>query len=98
MQLVWDSESASQILPLAPIHDSQYYMIRNTYGCLKFVNDHLVEAMEWCELPAIKHPEVGLGSSLEIFWPTWADPIELPNGATTDQLFNTVQQALKERK
>jgi DNA polymerase-1 len=79
MERVWASEYANDILPVAHIHDSQYYMIRNTIGCLKWVNDNLVECMEWCELPAIKHDEVGLGSELEVYWPTWADPIPIPN-------------------
>ena len=98
MERVWASEYKYDILPIAQIHDSQYYMIKNTLGHIKFVNDNLVECMEWCELPAIKHEEVGLGSSLEIFWPTWADVIEIPNRASLAQIQQCITTELKRRK
>jgi DNA polymerase-1 len=86
MERVWDSKYANDILPIAQIHDSQYYMIRNHLGCLKWVNDNLVECMEWNDLDAIRHDEVGLGAELEVYWPSWADPIEIPNRVSLKQL------------
>jgi DNA polymerase-1 len=98
MERVWASKYRCDILPIAHIHDSQYYMIRNNLGCLKFTNDNLVECMEWNELDAIYHPEVGLGSSLDIFWPTWADPIGLPNRASLAEIQQTINAELQRRK
>lgn len=86
MERVWESKYADDILPVAQIHDSQYYMIRNHLGCLKWVNDNLVECMEWNDLDAIRHDEVGLGAELEVYWPSWADPIEIPNRVSLKQL------------
>jgi len=79
MERVWDSKFADDILPVAQIHDSQYYMVRNHLGCLHWVNENLVECMEWCDLDAIRHDKVGIGSQLEVYWPSWADPIKIPN-------------------
>jgi DNA polymerase-1 len=93
MQRVWTSKYRHDILPIAQIHDSQYYLIRNTLGHIKFVNDNLVECMEWCELPAIKHEEVGLGSSLDIFWPTWNDIIAIPNRASLSKIKECILKA-----
>jgi DNA polymerase-1 len=53
MQRVWASEYAECILPGMQVHDSQYYMVRNTLECLKWVNDNLIECMEWNQLAPI---------------------------------------------
>ena len=86
MQRVWDSPYATSILPTCQIHDSLYFMIRNTLGTLKFVNDNLIECMRWNELEPIQHPEVKLEASLEVFHPDWAHPITLANEMTTEEL------------
>jgi DNA polymerase-1 len=87
MKRVWaHPKYRTQVLPCAQIHDSQYYLIRNTLGCIKWVNDNLVECMEWCELPEIKHPDVGLGSELEIYYPSWAEKHKVPNKASLKKI------------
>jgi len=67
-------------------NDSQYYMIRNTLQCLKWVNDNLIECMEWNKLAPIQHPTITLGAELEIYYPSWATPITVPNQQSIDQL------------
>jgi len=79
MERVWVSEYSLDVLPLAQIHDSQYYMIKNTIECLKWVNDNLIECMEWNQLAPIQHPEVKLGAALEIYYPDWSTHINVPN-------------------
>ena len=86
MQRVWDSKYAERILPSMQIHDSQYYIIENSLGCLKFVNDNLIDAMQWNKLPAIQHPTVKLGAKLEVYYPNWGHNIVLPNYASRKEL------------
>lgn len=86
MEKVWDSEYRLDILPVNQIHDASYYLVRNDVHVVKFVNDNLVKAMQWQDHPAIAHPTVKLGGELSIFFPTWADEIVIPNGATEDEI------------
>jgi DNA polymerase-1 len=87
MERVWNHPKYRyEVLPCAQIHDSQYYLIRNTLGCLKWVNDNLIECMEWCDLDAIKHDKIKLGAELEVYYPNWAYPITVPNKATLNQI------------
>ena len=91
MQRVWDHpEYRTWILPCAQIHDSQYHLVKNHLGCLKWYNDNLVECMEWADLDPIRHPEVGLGSQVEVYAPDWAKPITLPNRASMAQIKETL--------
>jgi DNA polymerase-1 len=92
MQRVWNSRYATKVLPISQIHDSQYFMIENTLSCVKWVNDNLIECMEWNELEPIQHPIVKLGGQLEIYYPDWANPIKIPNRASIQEL----QKLLKE--
>ena len=80
MEKVWASPYATSIMPTALIHDAIYLLFRNDVRVVKFVNDNLIKEMQWQELPEIQHPEVKLGAELDIFWPSWANPITLPNG------------------
>jgi DNA polymerase-1 len=49
------------IRPCAHIHDSQYYLIPDDMEALTYVNEHLVQAVEWQDDPAIWHDDVKLG-------------------------------------
>jgi hypothetical protein len=56
--------------------------------------------MEWNELEAIQHPEISLGASLEIYYPTWATPITIPNRVTLRELqkiLKTVNKPINDR-
>jgi DNA polymerase-1 len=86
MEKVWSSKYAEWILPICQIHDSQYFMIRNTLGCLKFVNDNLIGCMEWNKLSPIQHDTIKLGANLEIYFPDWSNPIKVPNYQSLTQL------------
>ena len=88
MQRVWDSNYRLDVLPICQIHDSSYYLVRNQVSIVKWVNDNLIECMQWQELPEIEHNEVKLGGSLEVFEGSWAHPHELPNNASKKEILD----------
>lgn len=77
------------IKPCAHIHDAQYYLVRNNLKYIRFLNDALQEAVTWQEDPLIAHDEVKLGGALAIFYPTWADEMDLPRHATDEEIVDT---------
>jgi DNA polymerase-1 len=95
MTRVWSTKWREKILPICQIHDSQYYLIVNDLNCLKWVNDNLIECMRWNKLPEIQHPDVGLEAELEVYYPSWAESVRIPNNAdheTIMQLVNTLAE------
>lgn len=86
MAQVWASEYRYLIKPVAMIHDAIYLVIKDNIHVVKWVNDRLIKAMQWQELPDIKHDTVKLGAELSIFWPSWADECVLPNNASKEQI------------
>ena len=85
-QRVLASKYAYDIKPIAQIHDSMYFIVRNSVGAVKWFNDNLIECMEWQDLPELKHDKVKLGGTCEIYYPDWANPIKLPNGASKTEI------------
>jgi len=97
MQRVWDSKYAECVLPSMQVHDSQYYMVRNTLECLKWVNDNLIECMEWNKLAPIQHPTVKLGATLELYHETWTEKISIPNKLSLTKLRKVVRTGIAEQ-
>lgn len=93
MRKVRTSEFRLDIRPCIHIHDAQYFMIRDNMDTLQYTNKRLVEAVNWQDHPDIAHPEVGLGGELSLFYPTWANEIEIPNHATPEEVHQTIQKA-----
>jgi DNA polymerase-1 len=93
MAKVWDSPFKYDILPVALIHDAIYLMVKDDVEVVAYVNEHLIKEMEWQELPEIQHPEVKLGAELDIFWPSWANPITVPNGLSKKQISDLCAEA-----
>lgn len=85
------SDYRYDILPVAHIHDAQYFIVKDDIDVVHWLNINLVDCMEWQELPDIQHDSVGLGGELSLFWPTWANEIELPNGADTMTIKSTIK-------
>lgn len=94
MEKVWASEYKYDIMPVSLIHDAIYLMIKDDINVVKWVNDNLIEEMKWQELPEIMHDEVKLGAELDIFYPSWANPIKLNNDIDTTQIKQTVKAAM----
>ena len=81
MQKVWASPYRYDVKPVALIHDAIYLLVRDNSEVVEWVNRELIKSMQWQELPEIQHPTVKLGAALDLFYPDWAHPITLPNGA-----------------
>lgn len=86
MKKVRASKFRLVIRPCAHIHDAQYFLFPNDPEVVEFINTHLVIAAQWQDHPDIYHPDVKLGGELSIFYPTWAEELELPNGASQEQI------------
>lgn len=71
-----------QVLPVAHIHDAQYFLVKDDIEVVEWVNKNLVECMQWQDHPEIYHPEVKLGGELAIYYPNWATEYKIPNHAT----------------
>lgn len=94
MRRVWASPYRYDVLPIALIHDAIYLLIRDDPEVVKFVNDTLIEEMRWQDHPEIAHDTVKLGAALDIFYPTWANALTLPNDATCEEISTTVAEYL----
>lgn len=93
MAKVWASKYRYDIKIVALIHDAIYLMVRDDLEVVEWVNRELIRSMQWQELPEIQHPTVKLGAALDLFWPSWAYPITLPNNATQEEIFALTQEA-----
>lgn len=87
---VMQSKYRYDVLPVAHIHDAQYFLVRDDIDVISYLNKNLVECMEWQELSEITHPEVGLGGELSVFHPTWEVEYPLPNNGSHDALRSAV--------
>lgn len=94
MEIVRNSKYRLDIKLVALIHDAIYLLIRDDVTIVEWVNNELIKAMQWQELPEIQHPTVKLGAELDLFWPSWASKVTLPNNAdaaTIKQLCHTMK-------
>ena len=94
MERVWNSPYAELIKPCAQIHDAQYYLVPDDIEIVKWVNDNLVECVQWQDHPDIYHDEVKLGGELSVFYPSWANDISIKNGASVEDILNTCEVGL----
>lgn len=74
------------IRPCAQIHDAGYAIVKDDIETVLFMNKHLVDAVNWQDHDDIRHPDVGLGGELSLFYPTWAEEMVIPNGASEEQI------------
>lgn len=88
------SPYAEMILPIAHIHDAQYFLVKDDINCMVWLNKYLVEEMCWQELPELHHDQVKLGGNLEIYYPTWATKCVIPNGASANDIRFVFQNVL----
>lgn len=80
------------IMPCAQIHDAQYYLIRNSVDVLKFVNDTLIEEVSWQNDPLIYHDTVKISGTLSVFYPTWANHVDIPNNASKEDIIKIIKE------
>lgn len=67
------------------IHDALYFLVKEDPAPVKWLNDYLIEEMEWNDHPLIKSTEVTMGAELDIGH-SWDNMITLPNNATAQQI------------
>lgn len=86
MQKVWASKYRLDIKPVAMIHDAIYILIRDVAETVYWANTELIKSMQWQELPELLHDTVKLGAALDLYWPSWAHAVTLPNKASEDEI------------
>lgn len=85
------------IHPIAEIHDALYYVISDRIEVVEWVNKNLIDCMRWQELPELQHETIKLNSELDICYPTWANPITIPNNATGREIVSICAAAMANR-
>lgn len=93
--LVRSSKYKYDILPVAMIHDAQYFLIRDDPEVVTWANKNLVKAVQWQDDPAIYHDVVKLGGEFSIFYPDWAHELSIPNKCDENQLIDIVNNYME---
>lgn len=78
---VLNSEHKLLIKPVAPIHDAQYFLIKDDIDTVKWFNDNVVECVQWQNLPELKHDVVKIGGAVDLFYKGWHQGMTIPNNA-----------------
>lgn len=89
------SQHRYDIKPCAHIHDAQYFLVRNNFSTIKWVNDNLVPCVEWQELPELQKADVQLTGNVGIFHPNWANEIELKHNLSNKEIYETMVTAME---
>jgi len=84
----------TDILPCNMIHDAGYFLVRDTPEHVKFINDTLIEEMQWNDDPLIKSTDVPMKASLEI-GKSWDKLITLKNNATIGEITDVLDNIIK---
>lgn len=86
------------IRPSLQIHDANYWLVRDDLDTLVQLNKWVGEGFAWQGLPEIQHDEVGLSGELDLFYPTWAEDVTIPNDATKAELIQICNEEALKRK
>lgn len=78
---------STDILPCNMIHDAGYFLVKNDPKYIKFLNDVLIEEMEWNDEDTIRSTDVPMKASLEL-GKSWDKLINLHNHATLEEIQN----------
>jgi DNA polymerase I len=75
------------ILPINMIHDAGYFLVKDDPVIVKFLNDTLIQEMEWQEDDLIRSTDVPMTASLEI-GKSWDTLSTLTNNLTLEEMTN----------
>jgi|TARA_R110000737_G_scaffold96025_1_gene130090 DNA polymerase-1 len=75
----------TDILPINMIHDAGYFLVKNDPILVKFLNDVLIDEMEWNDDDRIRSTAVPMMASLEI-GKSWDKLINLKNNLTLKEI------------
>ena len=95
METVNNSKFRGMVHPCGKIHDACYYVLDNNAELVSWFNNLVCKEAQWQDHPDIYHPEVGISGNLDIFYPTWADPITLPDNINQVELVNLMNTKVK---
>lgn len=79
----------TKILPCNMIHDALYFLAEDTPQTIQFLNNVLIEEMEWNDDPAIKSDQVLMTASMDI-GKSWDKLYTLPNKATEKEIIDVI--------
>lgn len=80
---------AMGILPCNMIHDAGYFLVRDTPEHVKFLNDVLIEEMEYNNIDEIRSTDVPMKASLDI-GKSWDKLTSLPNKASLEEIRDAI--------
>ena len=80
------------------IHDAQYFCAKEDVDVIRWLNNNVVDVMNWQDLPEIQHETVTLGGELDLFYPAWDKSITIPNNATELDILTMCQAHSKKLK
>lgn len=98
MGQVRESKYRLDIRPCAHIHDAQYYLVRDDIETVQYLHKIIVKAVNWQDHDDIRHPDVHLGGELSLFHPTWANEMEIKNGASNDDIYGYIEKHMAKLK
>ena len=78
---------STNILPCNMIHDAGYFLVKEEPESVKFLNDVLIEEMEWNDDDVIRSTNVPMKASLEI-GKSWDKLTQLNNNATLEEIID----------
>lgn len=87
MERVQASPYKHSVFLVSMIHDAIYLLVKDDLDTVTWVNQALIEEMQWQELPEIKHDKLKLSAELDIYYEGWHKPITLPNNLTREQVY-----------
>lgn len=97
MRKVKRSKYRLQIIPVVTIYDSIYLMLPDDPKIVAWVNKWLIYYMlDITNTPELKHDIVKLETELELFYPSWAYPTAIPNGASVKEITQIIKKAKKD--
>jgi DNA polymerase I len=82
-----------EILPINMIHDAAYFLVKDAPEVIKFLNDVLIEEMEWNDHPTIKSKDIPMLSELDI-GKSWDSLTTIPNKATVSQIKEILEESI----
>lgn len=94
LERVWASDYKYDIMPVSLIHDAIYLMIKDDIRIVEWVNNNLIECMQWQDLPEIQHNIIHLEAELDLYYPNWSTAITLPNNISQKEIMNIVTNTI----
>lgn len=73
------------LLLILTVHDAGYVLVKDTPEHIKWLNDNLIECMNWQDHPAIMSDDVPIEADLE-FGYSWDKLVKVHNGASLDEI------------